>query len=51
VAARMKQLQTRAARTSRPNAYAALRQAAAHDAPDRSLGEKIMSRRNANLKT
>ena len=51
VAARMKQLQTRAARTGRPNAYAALRQAAAHDASDRSLGEKIMSRRNANLKT
>ena len=51
VAARMKRLTRRQqARNGRPNAYAALRKAAVHDSSARSLGEKIMASRNANLR-
>ena len=50
VAARMKKLTRRAGSSKgRPNAYAALRRAAAHDRSDRSLGKKIMASRNVNL--
>ena len=51
VAARMKRLTRRQqARNGRPNAYAALRKAAVHDSSARSLGQKIMASRNANLR-
>ena len=51
VAARMKRLTRRQqARNGRPNAYAALRTAAVHDSSARSLGQKIMASRNANLR-
>jgi len=51
VAARMKRLNARKqARNGRPNAYAALRKASAHDQSDRDLGRKIMASRNVNLR-
>ena len=49
VAARMKKL-TAASAKGKPNPYAALRTAAAHDNDARSLGQKIMASRNANLR-
>ena len=49
VAARMKKL-TAASAKGKPNPYAALRTAAAHDNDARSLGQKIMAARNANLR-
>ena len=51
VAARMKRLTARRqAKNGKPNAYAALRKTAARDQSGRSLGEKIMAARNANLR-
>ena len=47
VAARMKALSRK---QGKGNAYAALRKAGAHDAAGRSLGQKIMESRNANLR-
>ena len=47
VAARMKALSRK---QGKANAYAALRKAGAHDAAGRSLGQKIMESRNANLR-
>ncbi|MBQ9210917.1 MAG: DUF2213 domain-containing protein [Clostridia bacterium] len=49
VAARMKKL-TAASAKGKPNPYAALKTAAAHDNDARSLGQKIMASRNANLR-
>lgn len=49
VAARMKRL-SRKQKAGKPGAYAALRQSAARDREARSLGERIMAQRNANLR-
>ena len=48
VAARMKRM-TRSRAAGKPDPYAALRAGAARDRSARSLGEKIMAARNANL--
>ena len=51
VAARMKKLSRKhQAKSSRPNAYAALRRAAVIDGSGRALGQKIMASRNANFR-
>lgn len=50
VAARMRRLTQAHSDESRPNAYAALRSAAARDRSDRSLGKWIMEKRNPNMK-
>lgn len=50
VAARMKRLTRKAGVSGKPNAYAALRKAASRDHSARTLGQKIMASRNANLR-
>lgn len=50
VAARMKRLTRKAGASGKPNAYAALRKAASRDHSARTLGQKIMASRNANLR-
>jgi len=50
VAARMRKLSAAAPAAGKPSPYAALRKSASRDQSGRSLGQKIMASRNANLR-